>query len=389
MSWRDSARPASFRGVPFYTDANERAGGRQVVAHDFPFSENPNFIEDLGKKGRKFNVEGYVLGVDYETARDRLIAALEVPGPGELNHAQFGVVRVAVASYRTRETRTEGGIASFSIEFLETTAAASNPTAAVNTASALTAAATAAKNALSLTFLSQYVSLPTLFVNSAAAVAQVSRALGQVLDLKTLAGQQVAALAKTLADLESSAVELSRAPSDLVAAVASVFASLADALTGSPAPSRAFLALYGLELTTSFPSSAEAANLAALSAVVDRLALTYACEALALESFDSYEQAISEREQVLEALDAHTEAVTDDAFPALLALRAATVAAVPGAGDLPHLQSYTPNVSLPSLVLAHRLYGDVDGEADLLARNRVVNPVLVPGGVTLEVLSRG
>jgi prophage DNA circulation protein len=40
-------------------------------------------------------------------------------------------------------------------------------------------------------------------------------------------------------------------------------------------------------------------------------------------------------------------------------------------------------------VLAHRLYGDLAAETDLVARNRIPNPAFVPGGHPLEVLSRG
>ncbi len=62
--------------------------------------------------------------------------------------------------------------------------------------------------------------------------------------------------------------------------------------------------------------------------------------------------------------------------------------AVPGeASDLPRLLRYVPPATVPSLVLAHRLYGDVALEADLVARNRVARPGFMLGGQALEVLS--
>ncbi len=50
--------------------------------------------------------------------------------------------------------------------------------------------------------------------------------------------------------------------------------------------------------------------------------------------------------------------------------------------------SHTPAFTLPSLVLAQELYGSVDQEADIIARNSISNPLLVIGGTALEVLGR-
>ena len=60
----------------------------------------------------------------------------------------------------------------------------------------------------------------------------------------------------------------------------------------------------------------------------------------------------------------------------------------PPSRDLPHLEKYTPPETLPSLVLTHRIYGSIEHEADLIARNNISNPALVPGGQELEVLVR-
>ncbi len=70
-------------------------------------------------------------------------------------------------------------------------------------------------------------------------------------------------------------------------------------------------------------------------------------------------------------------------------LRADLVKAIPGTAlEQARLIRFTPLVTLPSLVLAHNLYGDLSREADLLARNRIQNPAFVTGGVELEILSR-
>lgn len=391
MTWRENQRPATFRGVPFYTDSDERQGGRRLVVHEFPFSERPAFSEDLGKKGRRFTIEGYVVGPDYETARDRLITALETPGPGELNHARFGVVRVAVDSFRTRETRTDGGMVTFQIDFVETTAQPTAPTASVDTAGAVTSAVTSAKTSISLAFLAKYTALPAFFVNAAAGIASVTRAMGAILDVKTLGAQQVAALKAQLDGVAANAGALARSPGGAIDSLLSLFDDLTAALIDSvPSPSRALLDLLGVRLTDAVIATAEVENMAALDAAVTRLVLVNACSALMVEPFDSYDAALTARGAVLDALDQHLDEVTDESFPAFAALRVAVVNAVPGPdSDLPRLQRVAVPASLPSLVVAHRLYGDVDSELELVARNKLKNPIVVPGGSTLEVLTRG
>lgn len=390
MSWRENQRPATFRGVPFFTDTNEREGGRRTVTHEFPFSEDPDFTEDLGMKGRAFTVEGYVLGNDYEAARDKLLTALETPGPGELKHAQFGVRTVAVLSYRVRETRVDGGLATFSIDFVETKAKVDTPTVSVNTTSAATYAVGNAKTSLSAAFLAKYVRLPAFFTAAAGGISTVSRALAAILDVKTLGAQQVAALTQTLSDISENAGELARAPADAIASLISVFDSLTDALiAAASSPSKTLLSLFGLPLGDSAITAAEAENMAALDAAVKRLVIVSASSAVLTEPFPSYDEAVAARDAVLGALDTNVDEVTDDAYPSLLALRVALVNAVPGPdSDLPRLQYVTLPASLPSLVVAHRLYGDVDSELELVARNRLQNPIITPGGQVLEVLTR-
>lgn len=389
MSWRENQRPATFRGVPFFTDTNERSGGRRTVTHEFPFSEDPDYTEDLGQKGRAFTIEGYVLGNDYEAARDRLITALETPGPGELNHAQYGVRTVAVDSFRTRETRTDGGICTFSIDFVETKAKVDTPTVATNPTSAVGSAVTGAKVSLTTAFLAKFVALPAFFTAAAGGLTTVTRAISGILDVKTLGAQQVAALTETIGAIAAEAGDLARAPSDAIAALTSTFDDLTAALTAAgTSPSRTLLSLFGLPLGAAI-TGAEAENMVALDAAVKRLVIVSAASALTTESFPSYDEAVAARDAVLDALDQHVEETADDAYPSLVALRAAVVGAVPGPdSDLPRLQYVTFAASLPSLVVAHRLYGDVDSELELVSRNRLRNPAVAPGGQSLEVLTR-
>jgi len=390
VTWRDKLRPATFRGVPFYTESNEREGGRRTVTHEYPFSEAANFSEDLGIRSRKFNVEAYVLGGEYNVARDALIAALETPGPGELNHAEFGVVRVAVETFRVRETRTDGGMATFAISFVETLAAVTAPSVTVDAVSVATSAVLAVQAKTEELFLAKYAILPTFFEGTANGLTALGDKIAAVISGQTFGPQDVASLTVSLKVLKSKAATLARAPRDLVDTVVELLQDFASAVKDAlPAPSKALVAIYALDTRAGVIATTEAQNVAAFVALVKRTALSEAATLLLTEAFAAYDDAVRARGLLTDALDEHMDSVTDDAFSALTTLRMALVNAVPGAeSELPRLQSVTLKTSLPSLVTAYQLYGDVDSELALVARNRVKNPGAVSGGVPLEVLTR-
>lgn len=80
--------------------------------------------------------------------------------------------------------------------------------------------------------------------------------------------------------------------------------------------------------------------------------------------------------------------VDDNTYRSLANLRAAIGAHMRvAAADLPATTSYTPNGTVPALLLAHTLYGDATREAEIVERNGIAHPGFVRGGGPLEVLS--
>ena len=88
-------------------------------------------------------------------------------------------------------------------------------------------------------------------------------------------------------------------------------------------------------------------------------------------------------------IDTLTLQTTDDAtYAALVQLRTAIFAYLTQtATSLPNEVTYTPPQTVPALVLAQQLYGSPALADDLLARNDVIDPTAIPGGVAIEVLS--
>lgn len=387
MPWQDLVRSqASFRGVPFEVDTSERSGGRRGVTHEYPFRDEP-FREDLGRQARAFSVEGHVIGPEYLTARDRLIGALESPsGPGLLVHPYYGTRNVVATGFRIRESATEGGLARFSIDFEESPATPAQPTATVDRAATLRTQAAAARAAVGAEFTAAYA--PGVHTESlAGAVTAAAGAVDAALQVSGQGVQEAAESAARAGALAADAAALVTSGADTLAALVELFDAVSD-LT-----SAVMLTVYDANLGQR-PSGVtsnrmiEQENFDQLQRLNQRLTVVRAAELALGETFTDYGSAVAARDAIADLLDEQAELAGDDAYPALVELRAALVNAVPGfESGLPRLVTYTPPETVPSLALAWRLYRSVTPEADLLARNAVVNPMFVVGGTPLEVLS--
>jgi prophage DNA circulation protein len=116
--WRDRLRPASFRGAGFNVETSGKSSGRRTVLHEYPKRDIP-FAEDMGRRAKRFRINGFLIGRDYLTARDKLITALEAEGPGILIHPSLPQLEVMCEGYTVEETRERGGYCSFDMTFVE------------------------------------------------------------------------------------------------------------------------------------------------------------------------------------------------------------------------------------------------------------------------------
>lgn len=117
--WRARLRRASFRGVPFSVEDDDASFGRRVQLHEYPGRDKP-YTEDLGRAARRLTINAYVIGNDYASLRDRLIAATETSGPGTLVHPHYGEMQGSInGSVRVSHSSSEGRMARISFEFVE------------------------------------------------------------------------------------------------------------------------------------------------------------------------------------------------------------------------------------------------------------------------------
>jgi len=409
---------ASFRGVPFYVYRRGRAGGRRGPTHEAPQRDEPDG-EDLGRAKRSLRVEALIIGrgatdaaqeADCKRRSLALVRALEdVAGAGTYRDPWHGAWRVICRGFECTDDEMHIGISYFSITFEESgetrypLVALDSATASENAAAVVVAAAIAAATAaIVLASQPQWVKAAAVALGTSALSGLAALSLSQLATTDAIGiGDASAALASAGADLTAELVAGTWAAT-LADAVRSVGSSsysrragLGDAATARTA--WAGLASWGDDLATvdtiTASRTVQAANQAALVALVRRLAVTEEVRALAATTWDSYDQAVTQRDETLARIDTLSAAAADSGedavYAALVALAAAVTQDVATRAPEIYVRTTTQATSLPAVVLAYRLTGDATQADDLVKRNGVVHPLFMPGGVALEYLSNG
>lgn len=391
---RPEIRPASFRGVPFTpVSVEDSGGGRRVEVHQFPFRDQP-YTEDFGAQPRTFSIECFVPWSE----RARLKAACAAPGPGPLVHPFLGTLQVVCIDAKTKDSTSSANLTYFTLSFAD---AGTNefPEAIPSTGPQVSREAAKARTTLRSTFVAGFDTPAPQWVTDSsvarvtdlgAAVDSAARkvpggigldafntarraladAAGLVADPNALASA-ISVTIQRMAGLSTDPLSTFRMLEGFAASVGSSFAVISTALGSRGDESRRQNAL---------------ARIARSSAVVEA---SIAASAIPL---DSYNAASALRGRIVELFDGELSALgdsgEDDALEALLRLRARVLDDLRARGGaLAAVRAITLASTVPAVVLAYRLYGDADRDAEIVARNGIRHPGFIPAAVPLEVLS--
>lgn len=395
-SWRANLRPASFRGVAFLVEGSDFAGGRRIALHEYPQRDEP-FAEDLGRGSRRYSISAVLIGDDYMTRRDALVAALETSGPGTLVDPYRGSLTVQVETFAVSELRDEGRMARIQMQFVEA-GPLLYPSAATSTAGTVRGGAAGLLAAAQSAFAAAWsvAALPNAILGTALAmVSQVAAVVSAVVGLP-------GAVLGLAASLTSKVSLLVHDGTDLAAAVGGLFADPeypagplgADvpAYTAAAGAARIRALLRAAQSAGTAAAAAaprtprgrqalqQQANADALGRLVRQTALAQAAVVAAGTAWESYDDAAAVLDPLIAAIDAETVLAADDAsYVALADLQAAVEQdRLRRALRLPRLVTVTPPQVLPALVLAYDRYEDATREADITARNRLRHPGFIP-----------
>lgn len=420
MSWRDRLQPASFRGVPFFVQSGSKKPGRRTVIHEFPTREDVE-IDDLGRGPDRFEIKAFVAGADYDQARDALEAALVAPGPGTLVYPTRGRLQVVIEGEPqiAEEFIDKSGVAIFT--FAVVVFAPNPPAQAPATGHALTSAANAVTNAAAAKFVTTFTTtgLASSFVDSAISrVRDAASALATAREAISGALAIADTVTDSLEDFADDAESLVADPSRL----AGEFQPLADDILragarAADAASRSALAvrdagriainrrttrqtLVGSAAmqavgTSDLPiseatelSAREASNRKELTNLIRASAIASVARAAVSLPFTSRDEAIAASDVLSAEIDDVAEDVDDDTYVALRNMRVALAAHLSRvASTLPEIRTYTVAQDSSVTMIAHWLYGDATRADEIVARNSIKNPGLIPAGTQLEVTS--
>jgi prophage DNA circulation protein len=394
-AWKDKYRQASFRGVQFFVETSDREGGRRGVQHEFAQRDVP-YTEDTGRKGRSFNLDGYVLGDDYFTQRDQLITACEAEGPAELVHPYFGRLVVNCFNFKVRESSKDGGIAIFSFSFVEAGQQAfpnASQDTTFNTGSAADALKSASKNSFADKF--SVLKQPAFVLKAAAdKVKAFSAQVETVSKTFSSAAADLTELSFTLRKLTANVNDLLATPDKLAEQMGSALGFLR---TASGSAEDSFNGLKGMlgfgsddkpvAITTSTRQK-QFDNQKALNDMIKQIAVAEAVQSAIEVPFDSVEDAEAARSDLIGAIDDQmVDTTSDDVYAAQQDLMARMIQSLPPPNQaLSRIGTVTKPKTTNSLILAYDVYESPSLESDIITRNKISNPAFILGGRELKIL---
>lgn len=394
--WRDDFREGSFRGVSFKTESHEFRGGRRNVDHEFPSKEEGN-SEDIGKRLPRYNLSLLVIGDDYFAQRDALLEALETEGAGELIHPYLGTKQVQVGAFTLSETKEEGRMARFNVEFIESGV----PKFPAEDTDAIEAALQAVEDTLEAA-QNAFATAATVANSPArvaeAAAATVSKAVDQVEQVAKTAGtvaDGIASVAFAVREIKNDINTLLNTPAQLAArfqgAIALLFDAVGDDTKGlSNALSSGLSGFRDDEIVVpaDTPTTLRLkSNQLAIENLVVESSVAAQAQAALSGNYVSVNDALDTLGLFNDDLSAQLDRLSDDdLYQRMKDLEVAVNKALPPQ-NTGEILTFTPPIALPALVISHQIFGDIDKAEEIIQQNKVRHPGFVPGRIPIEVSS--
>ncbi|MFT8785463.1 DNA circularization protein [Gluconobacter oxydans] len=409
----------SFRGVPFAVIGSGGSNGRKQAEHSYPGRDSV-WIEDLGMKGRRYRILGFVVGDLAYVQRDALIVAVEAAGNGILFHPSIGTIQAACTRFDWRERDGRLNVVDLEFEFVEQKNLLSSLIV-----TALHAAVATARIALSVASSSSYAAKTSSAFSAGSSVVAAARTVasgwasgvGEAISSSEAmqaaaavlpgnngryasgAGAETDATAteeSVLEDLSASRAAVDEAEdaiaslvtaAEISAAVQALTESLREAIADPGAQISLLWGLAACSVTVIESTAPIGAALAVAQTETAALCRRAALASIAQACSDwlpaSSEEAQAMCERVVALFEAEEliagDAQDDATWSALKALRVqVSQDLMKRAAKLPDIVTIQRNAPLPALTLAQQLYADGTRSDDLVSRADPVHPAFMP-----------
>jgi prophage DNA circulation protein len=374
-------QPASFRGVRFLVPRDMTEEGRNTILHEYPDASH-RYAEDNGYCPPKFNITAVVHGPRVRSATRALRNALNVPGPGTLQHPHYGAQFCAVVGpYQVIREDIDAGVVIFEIVFA-VTGPALFPGLVTGIAAVVSGLAATAVTQLFSTFTAQFgaPATPASRTQLADAVANVAATTAQAF------GSGAPAAARLFRDASGLVDQPSRLAALLLAAMRDPFA---DRTLSAPqlvagfgrviAAARALRVSAALIPATTADRIRRIASLGAIADTVEAAAFAGLAEAMAGRTYTTAEEVEADETALGTAWDAIQALPLASADAQILAQ-----VFVAGSEVLRDREVRLPRITtLDASVLSYMLYDTDTHAATLTAINPRRTPLLYEGTVNV------
>lgn len=378
-------RKANFDGASFYVDASELSRGRRLVIHEYPGGERHD-VEDMGRKAGKIELTAYFVSETADIDSAALRARVEQGGAGMLVIPMFGAMRVRAIEGRPVWNRQALNYVGFKIEFVEEGDAFAPMPLGLGAAqlafmgSALGAIVGAAitenlAGAAQVNFLRADMNAQAVIVADAVETLRASLPLPETVD-----GDVKVAIADARRNLIEETIDAA-ATIEIVANAVDVIAT--EQMGGDPAG--ILQDMVDETIATRNALQAQWGVLPLVGSVPIAAGLVYAAQAVRLLGVRGYRDRASA--QAARTQISVLAAKVVDLYDTLSVEAQMAFDEFYGAAAR-HLSNQIPDLapviivelgaSLPSNVLAYRLYGDPNRGLELAQRNRVATPCMMP-----------
>jgi prophage DNA circulation protein len=409
----------------FWVQSIDDGVGRRIAIREFMGRDEPG-TADLGRAAREHRIEA-VLAMDIETdsvpgstvtavgtdvlaRKQDLIDELETSGVKILTHPTWGELPVRVSGrQRITEQLSTLGRVSVSFSFVE----AGDPTPYIFDPEQITYYVDSAGSAIDDAAEDQWSLLDQIEEFVQAAINKIEQANSALRQSRGRVAARMAViddLAGAIDDLDQNLEALKNTPGqianqfrNLVRQIMQLISNNIPTTRGKPRPTQVALDICAdlVAFGSDDPEEPEPAietpqraahkeTMASINNMVRSAAVVETSLVLTELPFESADEAAAARDTMTELGDTVAEGdyIHRDLFVALEDVRATLSAHLTStAQDLPALTTYTPPETMPALVIAWELYGDITRADEIIDRNSIQRPNFVPGGVPLEVLS--
>lgn len=398
----------SFRGKSFLVSSHQFGSGRRISAHEFPGRDDP-FNEDMGRSARSVSFDAHLVGDDVMAMKLALLDACEQGGVGKLVHPYLGTKNARCASISISENSGEKRYVGISLSFLLDPDVSAPAAIVKDSSAAVVSGAEDAKETTTKKTVATFSLISATKATINAAVSVTNKLLDGVESARTSmrsASAYVSKIGQVRANLELLVMD----PTDLIARLTDIVTTAEEAVlpSGKEPTTGSEEVLLRRSMVEEYLTSAQAAaisttptgttkakadqqrNQDALSSLIRELSLWSLAKMLISAKIDSIQDASDLQDRLQEAFDAILSGADDpETYQAAQGVLSSCIAYLRDtSANLATLQDHTPKRTVPSLVLAYEIYGDVGRAGDIVTRNGIAHPGFIPGGQRLEVLSK-